>query len=449
MFKNVGIYGKAGMALGAILLFAMIIGATALWSVWSIAEETNHVAHRDVVLQDDLARVRNNITVQNAIIMKTLLDFAETRVEVQEEGEEEEESIEEELAENRAAFEAEHQKITERFEAACRLMDAGSQGANDDSEAARFRAWHERLDRIEQTYGEFVVEARAAFAAVAAGNIRTAFAADERAIEPFETRLHAELKALADEVKAGTEESLVHVESAEDAATRTIIAVSLIAVIVGLIATYLVARSVIVPLTRAADIAQEISAGKRDMEIKVDSTDETGRLLAAMRDMLAAINEADREVAEAQAETQKQLDLIQQANIAIREQAEAINELSTPVIRMWEGVLMLPMVGALDTQRSAQMTERLLTAIVEEGSRVAILDVTGVPTIDTAVARHIMAIVDASRILGADVILTGFSADSAQTLAQLGVDFSTLQTAGALQNGILHAFDKIGLRVMR
>ena len=123
----------------------------------------------------------------------------------------------------------------------------------------------------------------------------------------------------------------------------------------------------------------------------------------------------------------------------IQEQGRMILEMSTPVVKVWNGVLLVPVIGSMDTARSQQLTGALLDAVVTEGARYAILDVTGLPTIDTAVARHLLSTVEASRILGADVIITGFSPAAAQTLAQLGVDFSTLRTHGSLRAGLAEA----------
>jgi rsbT co-antagonist protein RsbR len=128
----------------------------------------------------------------------------------------------------------------------------------------------------------------------------------------------------------------------------------------------------------------------------------------------------------------------------IREQSQAIIEMSTPVISMWDGVMLVPLIGSLDTARSQQMTQTILDGVATTDATVVILDVTGVPSIDTAVARHLLVAVDSARILGAEVIITGFSPDAAQTLAQLGVDFSTLRTRGSLKAGIVEAFQLIG-----
>ena len=137
-----------------------------------------------------------------------------------------------------------------------------------------------------------------------------------------------------------------------------------------------------------------------------------------------------------------------EAEARIREQAEAIAELSTPVVKLWDKIVLLPVVGMLDTARSQQMTERVLNAIVEEEALVVLLDVTGVAVIDTSVARHILQTVESAKILGAEVVITGFSPASAQTLAQLGVDFSSMRTKGSLRAGVAEALSLVGAKIL-
>jgi rsbT co-antagonist protein RsbR len=128
----------------------------------------------------------------------------------------------------------------------------------------------------------------------------------------------------------------------------------------------------------------------------------------------------------------------------IRQQQEAIRELSTPVLQVRERLLILPIIGVLDSLRARQLTEQLLTAIRINRARVVVVDITGVPAIDLTVANHLVQTVNASRLMGADVIITGLSSEIAQTLVDLGVDLGIIQTVGDLQGGIEEAERLLG-----
>jgi rsbT co-antagonist protein RsbR len=128
----------------------------------------------------------------------------------------------------------------------------------------------------------------------------------------------------------------------------------------------------------------------------------------------------------------------------IRLQQEAIRELSTPVLQVRAGLLILPIVGVIDTVRARQLTEQLLRTIRAQRARVVVIDVTGVPAIDSKVANHLVQTVEATRLMGARVILTGLSPEIAQTLVVLGVDLAKMRTVGDLEGGIEEAERLLG-----
>lgn len=130
-------------------------------------------------------------------------------------------------------------------------------------------------------------------------------------------------------------------------------------------------------------------------------------------------------------------------NTVARHQA-AIRELSTPVIRVHRRILLLPLVGTVDSHRAAQIMETLLLRVVEEQARAVIVDIAGVPTVDTMVADHLLKTTEAVRLLGAETILTGISAQIARTVVQLGVDISTMHTRARLEDGIELALALLG-----
>ncbi len=140
---------------------------------------------------------------------------------------------------------------------------------------------------------------------------------------------------------------------------------------------------------------------------------------------------------------------IEQRERTIHEQQEAIRELSTPVLQLRERLLILPIVGVIDPQRARQLTEQLLHAIRANRAKVVVIDVTGVPVVDTVVANHLVQTVEASRLMGATAIITGLSAEIARTLVTLGVDLSKMDTMGDLQEGIAAAERLLGYVVVR
>lgn len=132
----------------------------------------------------------------------------------------------------------------------------------------------------------------------------------------------------------------------------------------------------------------------------------------------------------------------------LREQSHTIKEMSTPTIKLWEGVLVLPVVGIIDSMRAQYMMETMLTKIMDTYSKVIILDIHGVAAVDTAVANHLIKITKATKLMGCECILSGISPAVAQTIIQLGIDMGDIKTRSTLSDALLEAFEILNLKVI-
>ena len=130
-------------------------------------------------------------------------------------------------------------------------------------------------------------------------------------------------------------------------------------------------------------------------------------------------------------------------DIIIRQQRELL-ELSTPVVALWEGVLAVPLIGTLDSERTQVVMETLLQRIVDTGASIAIIDITGVPTVDTLVAQHLLKTVSAARLMGAECIISGIRPQIAQTIVHLGVDLGNVATKATLADALVLAMSRVG-----
>jgi rsbT co-antagonist protein RsbR len=133
----------------------------------------------------------------------------------------------------------------------------------------------------------------------------------------------------------------------------------------------------------------------------------------------------------------------------ISEQADALLELSTPVVKLWDGIVSLPLVGTLDSARTQVVMEKLLQALVDSGSEHAIIDITGVSAVDTQVAQHLLKTVMAARLLGAECIISGIRPQIAQTVVALGIEFGDITTKSSLADALLVALRRSGYDVVK
>ena len=167
-------------------------------------------------------------------------------------------------------------------------------------------------------------------------------------------------------------------------------------------------------------------------------------------------DEVDREAAEnlsmaivqALRSKRAELERLRSADVIFKQNQE-IMELSTPVVQAWEGIVIAPLIGTMDSQRTQQFMERFLGSIVDTNSSVALVDITGVPTVDTMTAQHLIEAITAAKLLGAQVILTGVRPSIAQTMVHLGIDLTGIETQSSLVAGIRLALDCLGLVISR
>ncbi len=131
----------------------------------------------------------------------------------------------------------------------------------------------------------------------------------------------------------------------------------------------------------------------------------------------------------------------------ITDQAEAMLELSTPVVRLWDGIIAVPLVGTLDSARTQLVMEKMLNALVALGADHAVIDITGVPTVDTEVAQHLLKTVMAARLLGAECTISGIRPQIAHTIVSLGIEFGDIATKATLADALAHALSRAGLKV--
>ena len=133
----------------------------------------------------------------------------------------------------------------------------------------------------------------------------------------------------------------------------------------------------------------------------------------------------------------------------IRRQQEELLELSTPVVKLWDGIVALPLIGTLDSARTQVVMESLLQTIVQTNSQVAIIDITGVPTVDTVVAQHLLKTVTAARLMGADCIISGVRPQIAQTIVHLGINLLEVTTKATLASAFSLALQRLGIQINR
>ena len=195
-------------------------------------------------------------------------------------------------------------------------------------------------------------------------------------------------------------------------------------------------------VTKIEDILASIAAGDMEARINSEVEDDFTGVEEAVDLLINDLTDELLQREKTQKELEERLATIQEQQKTILQQQEDLLELSSPVIKVWDNVVVLPVIGTLDSRRTQIMMENLLQKIVDTSCTIAILDITGVPTIDTQVANHLIKTVTSARLLGGECIVSGISPAIAQTIVHLGIDLSSIQTRATLQESMRYAFQQ-------
>ena len=190
------------------------------------------------------------------------------------------------------------------------------------------------------------------------------------------------------------------------------------------------------------DVLSSVAAGDLDIRIESEIEDDLTGIEEAINILIDDLTYELKQSQKIKEELEEKLTKIQEQQKTIIQQQEDLMELSSPVTKVWDNILILPVIGTLDSQRTQVMMENLLQKVVQTGCTTAILDITGVPTVDTQVANHLLKTVTAARLLGADCIISGISPAIAQTIVHLGIDLSGIRTKATLQDAMIYSMKK-------
>lgn len=187
------------------------------------------------------------------------------------------------------------------------------------------------------------------------------------------------------------------------------------------------------------DVLSSVAAGDLESRIQSDVEDDLTGVEEAINILIDDLTYELKQSKQMKESLEEQLLKIKEQQKTIVKQQEDLLELSSPVTKVWDNILILPVIGTLDSQRTQIMMENLLEKIVKTGCTYSILDITGVPTVDTQVANHLLKTVTSARLLGAECIISGISPAIAQTIVHLGIDLSSIKTKATLQDAMIFA----------
>ncbi len=294
------------------------------------------------------------------------------------------------------------------------------------------------LTPSQQEHIETIAQHRAAFLDNVPSEVFTAMESDQwrgdlylfrTEVAPLSEEMQQLLEAMSTSQQQALLADLNQGRHALDIARWRIVGGGGIALLAGIILSLIVSRQIANPVIRLTNVAERIQAGEMDARAPVESGDEIGKLAHTFNTMTEQL-----QASQAQLEA---INLDQQT--IIQAQEATLIELSTPLIPITDQIVAMPLIGYIDSQRAQQVMASLLQGVQQQRARIAILDMTGIPLVDTQVADALIRTVQAVRLVGAQVIITGIRPEIADTLVRLGVDLSSFVTRRTLQNGITYA----------
>lgn len=190
------------------------------------------------------------------------------------------------------------------------------------------------------------------------------------------------------------------------------------------------------------DVLSSVAAGDLERRIESEIEDDLTGVEEAINILIEDLTYELKQSKKMRLNLEEKLGKIEEQQRTIVRQQDDLLELSSPVSKVWDNILILPVIGTLDSQRTQIMMENLLQKIVDTGCTISILDITGVPTVDTQVANHLLKTVTSARLLGAECIISGISPAIAQTIVHLGIDLSVIRTKATLQDAMIFALRK-------
>ncbi len=434
--RHMRIATKLALVISLPLAATLVVTAVALVHFGRVEDRISAVAERDIPLANAISKV-SDYQLEQALAVERMLRIA---------GQPNLSSADR----TRLLSELDHDIVTQHMEIHRLLGEAvararrWSRSARGRADGSELQSIARRVGAIEHAYGRYKTRLDQATQAVYQGRTDD-LAAREALMHEHRAKLREATDSTSVAFAASAKNAASLARSSERAATATMVSLSIVALLAATAAAVSLSLGITRPLRRATAVVDGLARGERGARLEAAHGDETGDLITAIHRLIGSVHTADAELRRANEELEERVAErtaeLTAASDEMRRQNELVHAMSTPVVNLSKGVILLPLIGVLDAERAARMIDALLRAASDHSAVVAILDVTGVAEFDAEVAHHIVHASAACRVLGTDVLVTGLSAKAAQTIVDLGVDVSSVRTAASLQTGLRTAFE--------